>query len=83
MASPELRMVGAAMPPIAAFDAEPADAAGGEDTVAVLLENGALDEIIVGRADAVDEAAGGSTVTVPVTIEQALDEAMCIQLAKA
>lgn len=40
----------------------------------MLFENGALDEMIVGREEPV-ESAGASTVTVPVTIEQKLDAA--------
>jgi hypothetical protein len=47
------------------------------EAVAVLLENGALDEMIVGRAEAVEETATASTVTVEMTREQ-LDAAALV-----
>jgi hypothetical protein len=75
-------MVGASMPPIAPVVEATKDDASAEETVAVLFENGAFEETIVGREEPV-ERAGASTVTVPVTIEQKLDAVALLSTAAA
>jgi len=78
VASPVETIAGASMPPIAAVEEATEDDAGAEETVAVLFENGALDEMMVGR-----EEETASTVTVPVTIEQKLDAAASLSAGAA
>lgn len=74
-ASPVSRMAGAAMPPIAVELLAVDEAADNVVAVAVLLENGAFDEVSVGSAETDEDEviAGASTVTVPVTTEQTLE----------